>query len=84
MPVQGRKFEVDAGSLGFAVTLFSILAVCGIAILMLRRNSASCGYAELGGPDGSKKLSAGTMVGLWLVYISVASAQAYGVIRIDF
>ena len=27
MHVQGRKFEVDAGSLGFAVTLFSILAV---------------------------------------------------------
>ena len=81
---QGNKFEVDAGSLGFAVTLFSILALCGIAVLMLRRSSASCGFAELGGPEGSKKLSALTLVGLWLVYISVASAQAYGIIRIDF
>ena len=84
MHVQDQKFEVDAGSLGFAVSLFSILALCGIAILMLRRNSPSCGFAELGGPERSKKLSAVTLVGLWLVYISVASAQAYGVIKINF
>ena len=84
MHVQGQKFEVDAGSLGFAVSLFSILALCGIAILMLRRNSPSCGFAELGGPERSKKLSAVTLVGLWLVYISVASAQAYGGIKINF
>ena len=84
MHVQGRKFEVDAGSLGFAVTLFCACAVCGIAIIMLRRSSPSCGCAELGGPEGSRKLSAAALVGLWLVYISVASAQAYGVIKINF
>ena len=81
---QGQKFEVEAGSLGFAVALFTAVALCGLALLMFRRGSQSCGCAELGGPEGSKKISGVILVGLWMVYVAVASAQAYGLIPVNF
>merc|ERR1712150_442082 len=49
---QGKTFDVEAGSLGFSVTIFCIEAVLAIGILMVRRNPAIGG--ELGGPKTAK------------------------------
>ncbi len=81
---QGNKFIVPSGSLGFSVMVYTILSFVCIAILMFRRVSVSCGQAELGGPAGAKRLTAFTLISLWIVYIVVSSMQAYGFIKIDF
>ena len=75
---------MEAGSLGFSVLLYTVLAIAGVGILMFRRLSPACGKAELGGPTWSANLSALIMISLWLVFIIVASLQTYGVIKADF
>ena len=67
-------------SLPFSVTIFTICAVSTLGMLMIRRNVAFFGKAELGGPQLAKTLSAIVFVGLWLLYVLMASLQAYGVI----
>eukprot|EP00095_Tigriopus_kingsejongensis_P006604 snap_masked-scaffold634_size121673-processed-gene-0.12 protein:Tk06604 transcript:snap_masked-scaffold634_size121673-processed-gene-0.12-mRNA-1 annotation:"hypothetical protein DAPPUDRAFT_328233" len=74
----GSRFLVDAGSLGFTVMLYTLLALVGIAILMFRRNSAACGRAELGGPTVTKRLTGMLFVSLWVVYVALSASQAYG------
>ena len=56
----------------------------GIAILILRRASAACGYAELGGPSGTRRLTSLILVMLWMVYIVLSALQAYDHISIEF
>ena len=67
-------------SLPFSVMIFTVCAVTTLAGLMVRRSLPFFGNAELGGPMFPKILSACVFVGLWLVYISLASLQAYGYI----
>ena len=79
-PRKGDTFTVPSGNLGFSVLVYTVLAVFGIALLMFRRGSASCGNSELGGPVASKRFSAAFLILLWITYITMSSMQAYGVI----
>ena len=56
----------------------------GVAVLMFRRVSAVCGYAELGGHTGPKQLTSLILISLWLVYIIMSSLHAYDHINIEF
>lgn len=71
-------------ALGFSVTLFTACAVTAIVILMIRRNLAFFGNAELGGPVGPRWISFGLLISLWVTYILLASLQAYDVIKVPF
>lgn len=71
---------VNSGSLGFTVMLYTGVALIGIAILMFRRTSSACGRAELGGPNRSKRVSAMILILLWVLYVTMSSLQAYGMI----
>jgi len=79
---QGETFNVEAGSLGFSVTIFCIEAVLAIGILMVRRNPAIGG--ELGGPKSAKTISAGIFVFFWCFYVFMSALEAYKVIRPGF
>ncbi|XP_066501586.1 solute carrier family 8 member 4a [Hoplias malabaricus] len=73
---KGQQFNVPPGSLAFSVTLFTILALlCAIILLYRRRPSVSGG--ELGGPRTPKLLTALLFFTLWLIYIMLASLEAY-------
>lgn len=67
-------------SLTFSVAIFTICAISTLSFLMVRRNVPFFGNAELGGPTLPKTLSAIFCVSLWVMYILLASLQAYGVI----
>uniref|UniRef100_A0A2K6UPM6 Solute carrier family 8 member A2 n=1 Tax=Saimiri boliviensis boliviensis TaxID=39432 RepID=A0A2K6UPM6_SAIBB len=77
--VQGRPFEVRTGTLAFSVTLFTVFAFVGIAVLLYRRRPHIGG--ELGGPRGPKLATTALFLGLWLLYILFASLEAYCHIR---
>merc|ERR1719507_2292491 len=81
---KGTVFRVEDPALGFSVTLFTMCAVCAIVILMIRRNLAFFGNAELGGPVGPRWISFGLLLTLWVTYILLASLQAYDVIKVPF
>ncbi|XP_062575828.1 sodium/calcium exchanger 3-like [Saccostrea cucullata] len=74
---KGVSFEVPAGSLGFSVVVFAVLAVVTLVIIVIRRFVGVFGNAELGGPKIPKILSGGTMIFLWFVYVLLASLQTY-------
>ncbi|KAM9440824.1 sodium/calcium exchanger 2a [Clarias gariepinus] len=73
--VQGQPFEVEPGSLAFSVTLFTICAFIDMGVLMLRRRPSVGG--ELGGPKALKILTSMLFIGLWLLYITFSSLEAY-------
>ncbi|XP_051976181.1 sodium/calcium exchanger 3-like isoform X2 [Xyrauchen texanus] len=73
--VKGQVFHVDPGSLAFSVTLFTIFAFINIGVLMLRRRPSVGG--ELGGPKIIKVLTSMLFIGLWLLYITFSSLEAY-------
>uniref|UniRef100_A0A8C4XBK8 Solute carrier family 8 member 3 n=2 Tax=Erpetoichthys calabaricus TaxID=27687 RepID=A0A8C4XBK8_ERPCA len=72
---QGKDFEVQAGSLAFSVTLFTIFAFLCITVLLYRRRAHIGG--ELGGPRGHRLITTGFFVSLWLLYILFSSLEAY-------
>jgi solute carrier family 8 (sodium/calcium exchanger) len=78
---QGTKFLVEAGSLGFSVLVFCILAIVCIGVLMYRRFNPTIG-AELGGPKTSRILSSIFFTFLWILYILLASLVSYCHIRV--
>ena len=45
---------------------------------MLRRVTAFFGNSELGGPTVAKYLTAAVFVGFWMIYVLMASLNAYG------
>ncbi|GAA6066662.1 sodium/calcium exchanger 2a isoform X2, partial [Tachysurus ichikawai] len=73
--VKGQEFHVDPGSLAFSVTLFTICAFINMGVLMLRRRPSVGG--ELGGPKTIKILTSMLFIGLWLLYITFSSLEAY-------
>ncbi|XP_071752529.1 solute carrier family 8 member 4b isoform X7 [Centroberyx gerrardi] len=73
---QGQPFKVDPGSLAFSVTLFTILAVVCVITLLYRRRASVAG-GELGGPRTCKLVTSLMFVSLWLIYILLASLEAY-------
>ena len=48
-----KGFQVKAGALSFSVVLYTICAILGIGLIMLRRFLPCFGQAELGGPKGT-------------------------------
>ena len=73
-------FAMKDPSLSFSVSIFSIFAIIVITFLMLRRNVAWFGKAELGGPQAPRMLTSAFFVFLWIMYVLLASLQTYGVI----
>ncbi|XP_008303767.1 sodium/calcium exchanger 1-like [Stegastes partitus] len=73
---KGKPFKVDPGSLAFSVTLFTILAVVCVLTLLYRRRASVAG-GELGGPRTCKLITSLMFVSLWLIYILLASLEAY-------
>ncbi|XP_036379988.1 solute carrier family 8 member 4a [Megalops cyprinoides] len=73
---KGKKFRVDPGSLAFSVTLFTILALVCVLVLLYRRRASVAG-GELGGPRSTKVLTSLLFFSLWLIYILLASLEAY-------
>uniref|UniRef100_A0A3B5L2E7 Solute carrier family 8 member 4b n=1 Tax=Xiphophorus couchianus TaxID=32473 RepID=A0A3B5L2E7_9TELE len=73
---KGKPFRVDPGNLAFSVTLFTILAVVCVLMLLYRRRPTVAG-GELGGPRTCKLLTSLLFVSLWLIYILLASMEAY-------
>lgn len=67
------RFVVEAGSLGFSVTVFVVCGVSCMALLFVRR--LTCG-GELGGPPQTKLLSALFLVFLWCLYVGLSAWKA--------
>ncbi|KAG8317883.1 Sodium/calcium exchanger 3 [Homalodisca vitripennis] len=67
-------------SLGFSVMVFCTEALFAIFVLLLRRSNYVGG--ELGGPVGIKYLTSAFMFGLWLIYLTLSTLEAYGVIGV--
>jgi len=77
--IRGEKFEVEAGSLGFSVTLFVVFALLAITLIVLRRHKSVGG--ELGGPMKYKVPSALFMFTLWITYVVVSALEAYKIVQ---
>ncbi|AWP16111.1 putative sodium/calcium exchanger 3 [Scophthalmus maximus] len=73
--MKGKPFEVQAGSLAFSVTLFTIFAFLAISVLLYRRRAHIGG--ELGGPRGHRLATTAFLFGLWFLYILFSSLEAY-------
>ncbi|XP_061700400.1 sodium/calcium exchanger 3 isoform X2 [Syngnathoides biaculeatus] len=72
---KGKPFVVEAGSLAFSVTLFTIFAFLAVTALLYRRRAHIGG--ELGGPRGHRLATSGFFFGLWFLYILFSSLEAY-------
>ncbi|XP_046660345.1 sodium/calcium exchanger 3-like isoform X1 [Homalodisca vitripennis] len=77
-------FRVEAGPLGFSVLMYSIAAIVAVCLLVLRRNLAVFGKAEIGGPSSTRYLSVFILVLLWVLYITLSCLHTYGIITFDF
>jgi len=64
-------FMVPKGSLEISVVVFSLCAVCCLALLAFRRYTYG---GELGGPKGAQTRDSCILVILWLIYIAVSCA----------
>ncbi|KAG8013014.1 Sodium/calcium exchanger 2, partial [Nibea albiflora] len=73
--MQGKPFVVEAGSLAFSVTLFTIFAFLAISVLLYRRRAHIGG--ELGGSRGHRLVTSAFFFGLWFLYILFSSLEAY-------
>ncbi|KAM9450910.1 solute carrier family 8 member 4a [Clarias gariepinus] len=73
---KGQEFHVPPGSLAFSVTLFTMLALGTVVTLLYRRRPSVSG-GELGGPRTAKLLTVLFFLVLWLIYILLASLEAY-------
>ncbi|KAM4624827.1 sodium/calcium exchanger 3 [Polymixia lowei] len=73
--MQGKPFVVEAGSLAFSVTLFTIFAFLAISVLLYRRRAHIGG--ELGGPRGHRLATSAFFFSLWFLYILFSSLEAY-------
>jgi solute carrier family 8 (sodium/calcium exchanger) len=76
-----KGFVVEAGSLGFSVTLYTICALIAIMFLMARRFIGAFGNAELGGNVVLKWVSGGFFLFLWVLYIVLSSLYSYKIIQ---
>jgi len=72
---QGKPFVVEAGSLAFSVTLFTIFAFIAISVLLYRRRAHIGG--ELGGPRRYRLATSAFFFMLWFLYVLFSSMEAY-------
>lgn len=68
-------YFVPAGTLGFSVVLFTVLAVTGLIFLCIRRKVVG---GELGGTTTGRAFGCFFLVSLWLIYIVLSILQATG------
>jgi len=68
-------FKVQAGSLGFSVTIFCCCSLVVITVLLLRRLKPISG--ELGGPTRAKYVTAAILASLWVFYVLMSSLETY-------
>ncbi|XP_071354581.1 sodium/calcium exchanger 3 isoform X3 [Trachinotus anak] len=73
--MKGKPFVVEAGSLAFSVTLFTIFAFLAVSVLLYRRRAHIGG--ELGGPRGHRLATSAFFFSLWFLYILFSSLEAY-------
>ncbi|XP_047200935.1 sodium/calcium exchanger 3 isoform X1 [Girardinichthys multiradiatus] len=73
--MKGKPFVVEAGSLAFSVTLFTIFAFLAVSVLLYRRRAHIGG--ELGGPRGHRMATSAIFFSLWFLYILFSSLEAY-------
>ncbi|KAM9717708.1 solute carrier family 8 member 4b isoform 2-T5 [Menidia menidia] len=73
---KGKPFKVNPGNLAFSVTLFTILACLCVLVLLYRRRATVAG-GELGGPRTCKLITSLLFISMWLIYILLASMEAY-------
>lgn len=66
---------MPAGSLGFSVSVFIIVACVCIVSLLIRRWKVG---GELGGSQVGRTFSAIFFVSLWFIYVIFSILQAYG------
>ncbi|XP_041969032.1 sodium/calcium exchanger 1 isoform X2 [Aricia agestis] len=76
---KNEKFHVEPGNLAFSVTMFCSEAAFAVLVLMLRRRKSIGG--ELGGPRCAKTLTSMFFFSLWLIYLTMSSLEAYGIIK---
>jgi solute carrier family 8 (sodium/calcium exchanger) len=74
------NYAMISGDLGVSVVIFCCCACTCIGVLYARR---FMGLGELGGPEGSKKVTGAIFLGLWLTYVIISSLQATGGIYIS-
>lgn len=73
-------FVVPSGDVSFSVSIFSVVAVIGLAIIRGRRLFLG---GELGGPFVSKVSTAATMVALWCYFIGMSTWKAYNNVSVE-
>lgn len=71
----GTAAPVPKGDLVFAVTVFLCCSAVCFFVLFMRRQ---CIGGELGGPPTSRYVSAGILVGLWVIFVVLCTLNAYG------
>ena len=69
-----KGYAVNTGGLDFSVLLFLISCALGLVVLVVRRR---CARGELGGRPCCKAVSAGIMIGLWVLYILLIALRVY-------
>ena len=69
-----KGYYVPAGSLGFSVVVFIIVAITCVIILLLRRKIVG---GELGGSQTGRIVSCAFLCFLWLIYVIMSTLQAY-------
>ena len=70
---EGKKYVTPAGDLAYSVVIFLLCSLICYIILMLRRIFIG---GELGGPKLTAYASAGVLVLLWVIYITLSTIKA--------
>jgi solute carrier family 8 (sodium/calcium exchanger) len=73
--LKGEAYIVPAGTLGYSVGVFCIIAIIVVAILIIRR-SPKVANGELGGPTALKIGTSLTFFALWILYIVLSSVNS--------
>lgn len=74
---QGETFNVPSGDIYYNVLLYSIMAILAVTVLMVRRNVAFFGKAELGGPKKGRYLTAAILISMWFIYLSLTCLETF-------
>ncbi|XP_032596185.1 sodium/calcium exchanger 3 isoform X3 [Drosophila grimshawi] len=77
----GTTFNVEPGTIGFAVALFCCQAILAVCVMMYRRFNKNI-RCELGGPVTAKWIHASILFALWVMYLLMSTLEAYDVILI--
>jgi solute carrier family 8 (sodium/calcium exchanger) len=79
-----RGFIVEAGAVTFSVFVYTVCAVLGLGLIIMRRFLPAFGCAELGGNNALKYASSIFLVILWVVYVVMSALQSYEYISSPF